>query len=92
MKKVDINRRYRACAMYCVTVGRKNDGRAHITWEALKERFGLNWESYANELKVKGILFGAPGYYYLRPAWAVMTPAEQMEEIKKIYPYPYSDV
>ena len=24
-----------------------------------------------------------------RPEWAVMTAAEQMEEIKKMYPYPY---
>ena len=87
MKKVDINARYRLCAIYCVTIGRNNEGRAHITLEQLRERFGFNWESYANELKVKGMLFGAVGYYYLRPAWAMMTPAEQIEEIKKIYPY-----
>ncbi len=46
-------------------------------------------ESYTNELKVKGMLFGAVGYYYLRPAWAVMTPTEQMEEISKMYPRNY---
>ena len=92
MRQVDINGKYRQCAIFCAVHGRKNDGKGHITWEALKEHFGVNWESYANELKVKGMLFGAVGYYYLRPAWALMTPTEQMEEIKKIYPYPYSGV
>ncbi|MBR4592186.1 MAG: hypothetical protein IKO35_03165 [Elusimicrobiaceae bacterium] len=91
MRRVDINRRYRSCAIYCVTIGRKNDGRGHITWKALEERFGIGWESLTNELKVKGILHGTVGYMYLTPQWAAMTAAEQMEEIKKIYPYPYSE-
>lgn len=86
MKKIDINFMYRQCAIFCAVHGRKNEGKGHITWDSLKERFGVSWESYANELKVKGMLFGATGYYYLRPEWAVMTPAEQMEEISKMYP------
>ena len=91
MRKVDINRRYRSCAIYCVAIGRKNDGRGHITWKALEERFGIGWESLTNELKVNGILHGTVGYMYLTPRWAAMTAAEQMEEIKKIYPYPYNE-
>ena len=89
MRKIDINARYRSCAIFCATRGRKNDSKAHITNDELKERFGINWESLTNELRVKGMLFAGVGYVYLRPAWAVMTAAEQMEEIKKMYPYPY---
>lgn len=88
MKKVDINSRYRTCAIFCVSRGRKNAGKAHITWQELEDRFGIGWESLTNELKVKGILLGGVGYMYLTKQWAMMTPAEQMEEIINIYPYP----
>ena len=88
MKKVDINRRYRTCAIYCASMGRKNDGKGHITWDDLEKKFGINWESLTNELKVKGILHGAVGYLYLTKSWAAMSASEQMDEILKIYPYP----
>lgn len=88
MKRADINRRYRQCAIYCVTKGRKNDGRNHITWDELEKTFGIGWESLTNELKTHGILHGSVGYMYLTKQWAVMSAQEQIEEIKKIYPYP----
>ena len=89
MRIVDINRRYRQCAIYCVTIGRKNDGKGKIMWDELEKRFGVNWESLTNELKVHGILHGSLGYMYLTPQWSCMSASEQMEEIKKIYPYPH---
>ena len=89
MKHIDINQKYRAVAIYCALHGGKNDGKAHITWDELRERFGISWNSYTNELHAKGMLFGGSGYEYLRPEWEAMTPAERMERIKQIYPYPY---
>ncbi len=35
------------------------------------------------------MLYGGSGFVYLRPEWAAMTPAERMERIKQMYPYPY---
>lgn len=89
MRKIDVNRNYRNCAIYCATRGRMNNGKGHITWEELEKQFGINWETRTNELRVKGMLFGSNGYMYLQPAWAAMTAREQIEEIKKMYPYPY---
>lgn len=87
MKRSDVNIRYRTCAIYCVVRGRQNNGKGHITWDELRDKFGVGWESLTNELKVKGILYGSTGFMYLTPTWANMTNAEQMEEIIKIYPY-----
>ncbi|MCR5817907.1 MAG: hypothetical protein K6F89_02250, partial [Prevotella sp.] len=69
----------------------KNDGRSHITWEELKQKFGASWESYTNELRANGMLFGGTGFLYLRPEWAAMTQAERMERIKEMYPYPWQE-
>lgn len=87
MKRRDVNARYRTCAIYCVVRGRLNNGKGHITWNELREKFGEGWESLTNELKVKGIIYGSNGFMYLTPTWSNMTNAEQMEEIIKIYPY-----
>lgn len=89
MKRVDINRTYRAVAIFCAVHGGKNEGRAHVSWDMLKQRFGVSWESYTNELRANGMLYGGSGFVYLRPEWAVMTLAERMERIKQMYPYPY---
>ncbi len=88
MKKIDINRTYRAVAIFCAVRCGKNEGKARVTWDELKEKFGINWESYTHELRVNGMLFGGVGYLYLRPEWEAMTPAERMERIKEMYPYP----
>lgn len=87
MKRVDINRRYRQCAIFCVTKGRKDNGRGRILWDDLEKTFGIGWESLTNELKTKGILHGTTGYMYLTRSWASMSASEQMEEVLKIYPY-----
>ena len=89
MKRVDMNIRYRSCAIFCAVNGRKNNGTAKVSWDSLEKRFGIGWESLVNELKVKGMLFGGSGYVYLRPDWQAMTAAEQMEEIMKMYPHKY---
>lgn len=89
MKRVDINQKYRAVAIFCAVHGGKNDGREHISFDALEQRFGVSWESYTNELRANSMLFGGVGYVYLRPEWAAMTLAERMERIKQWYPYPY---
>lgn len=89
MRKVDINRRYRQCAIFCVTRGRKKDGYGHITWDELEKAFGIGWESLTNELKVNGMLHGGVGYMYLTSTWQAMSASEQMEQILKLYPYPY---
>ena len=89
MKQVDINATYRAVAIFCAVHGGKNEGKAHVTWDALRERFGISWQTYTNELHAKGMLYGGNGYEYLRPHWADMTPAERMERIKQMYPYPW---
>ncbi len=89
MRSIDINSKYRSVAIFCSVHGGKKDGKAHILWSDLEKRFGINWYTYIHELHVKGMLFGCNGYEYLRPQWAVMTPSERMENIKKMYPYPY---
>jgi hypothetical protein len=91
MKRIDINRKYRSVAVFCAIHGGKNDGRAHIPWTLLREKFGISWETYTNELRSKGMLFAGNDYVYLRPAWAAMTQAERMEQIKRMYPYPYQE-
>lgn len=90
MRKIDINHKYRTAAIFCAVKGRGNNGKARISWEALKERLGVQWESYTHELTVKGMLHGGSGYVYLTKAWAAMTAAEQMEEIMKMYPKEYT--
>lgn len=89
MKRIDINIKYRAVAIFCAIQCGKNDGTAHLSWDILREKFGINWQTYTHELHVKGMLYSTNGFEYLRPAWQVMTPSERMEEIKRIYPYPY---
>ena len=89
MTRTDINARYRSVAIFCSTHGGKNDGRNPIPWAALREKYGEQWETYAHELTVKGMLHGAADYMYLTPEWAAMTPPERMERIKQLYPYPY---
>lgn len=88
---MDINHKYRAVAIFCAVHGGKNDGKAYIPWTTLREKFGINWESYTNELRSKGMLFATNDSVYLRPAWAAMTQQERMEEIKRMYPYPYQE-
>lgn len=92
MRRIDMNIRYRMCAIFCVTRGRKKEGYGHITIESLIERFGINWESPINVLRDDGIIYGAVGFYYLTPRWKAMTPSEQMEEINKLYPRRYVNV
>lgn len=91
MKRIDINSKYRAVAIYCAVHGGKNDGRAHVTWDELRQRFGVSWESYTNELRANGMLSAGAGFVYLRPVWATMTQAERMEHIKQWYPYPWQE-
>ncbi len=86
MRKIDINRRYRNMAIYCATWGRKNEGKALITWNQLRSHFGESWETYVHELNVKGMLHYGSGYVYLTPAWAAMTAVEQMKAIQEMYP------
>lgn len=89
VKRVDINHLYRAVAIFCAVHGGKNNGKAHVPNALLREKFGVSWESYTNELRAKGMLFADTEGVYLRPAWAAMTQAERMEEIKNMYPYPW---
>lgn len=89
MGRTDINFRYRQCAIHCLVHGCKNDGRKLISWDELRERFGIAWESYAHELMVKGMLHFSSGYVYLSREWVAMTRAEGMEAIRKMYPKRY---
>ena len=89
MRRIDVNIRYRAAAIFCAVHGVKDGCRVLIPWEVLREKFGINWQSLTNELHVKGMLHSSNGYEYLRPSWIEMTPAERMAEVKKMYPYPY---
>lgn len=86
---MDINKRYRSCAIYCVVQCLNDLGRGHVLWSDLEKKFGLNWESLTNELRVKGILCGSSGFMYLSPLWRSMSRSECMSAILKIYPYPY---
>lgn len=91
MRRIDPNIKYRSVAIFCAIHGGKDEGKAHIPWSALEEKFGINWQSYTNELHAKGMLFSTNGFEYLRPAWVAMTPAERMAEVKKMYPYTYQN-
>lgn len=86
MRKADVNRRYRMLAIYVVTKGRREEGKAHITWDDLRKYAGMSWNTYAHELMVKGIIHFSNGFVYLSEYWAGMSPAEQMENIERIYP------
>lgn len=74
------------CAIFCLVHGSKNDGRALISWEQLREHMGESWETYAHELMVNGMLHGGLGYFYLTDEWMAMTRAEGMEKINQMYP------
>lgn len=89
MKRIDYNRLYRSMGIFLMANCGKLDGRAKVTWQTLKEKFGACWESYTNELIAKRIIHGGNGYVYLDSAWAGMTPRERIDGIIKIYPYPY---
>lgn len=89
MRKTDINMRYRSCAIFCFVRGSKSEGSKLISWDDLRERFGIAWESYAHELVVKGMLHFSSGYVYLSKVWSAMTRAEGMEAIMKMYPKRY---
>lgn len=72
-------------AIYIVTKARRNEGN-QVTWEELRKYAGIAWNTYAHELMVKGVVHFSNGYVYLSKYWSQMTPAEQMENIERIYP------
>lgn len=91
MKNVDINIKYRAVAIYCAVHCCKNSGCNRVSWDELEQKFGISWESYTNELRVKGMLEAGIGWVRLRKEWVCMTLKERMERIKEWYPYPWQN-
>lgn len=86
MKTNDPNRRYYLAGLYLLSKGRDILNRRitipHIEWI---KQLGLQYESFLQELVVKGVANSSAEGWYISDRFWQLNKAEAVEELKKIY-------